>query len=339
MSSSQPPAHEEGVEDLCQLTIAHSFGTNYFVENLAVRSSGRILVTVHNTNELIEIDPRAGGSRRTVHTFSANLFGIVEVREDIFYVSSGTIGVLGSFAIYRVNMSDPSSETVSKVVEVPEALFLNGSALLRPTGSVILVVDSILGAIFAIDTNAATVRKWLQHNALMKVTDNPNYPGVNGIKMHNGYIYLSNTEAMTFLRAGITTSGDAVGSVETVYERVNVDDFAFDAEGSVYLTSHVFNSVVKIRSNGARSRVAGGPNAAVVAGTTAAAFGRTPQDKTTLYVTTNGGMSYPIDGKVGPARLLSLQVGFPEALDQRSEKVLLVATSHDDLGNGTKTGV
>jgi hypothetical protein len=100
-----------------------------------------------------------------------------------------------------------------------------------------------------------------------------------------------------------------MGLVDLVYDRCNADDFAFDSEGSVYLTTHVFQSLLKIRNNGVRTRIAGGPADRAVAGTTAAAFGRTSLDRTILYVTTNGGMSNPVDGEVGPARVLSIDVG------------------------------
>lgn len=309
MSFPPPSIHDEGVEELCPVSTVYNFGVGKFIENLAVRHSGKILVNVHNTNELMEIDPNAKTEPKVVHKFPTNLFGIVEVGKDIFYVSSGSIGQPGTFAIYKVDMSTSRSASVSKLVDIPEAIFLNGSTLLKPNGNIILAADSILGAVFAIDTKAATSKQWLQDKALMKVSDNPNYPGVNGIKMHKGSLYLSNTEAKTFLKAAVTESGDAVGSLEQVYDRCNVDDFAFDSEDTVYLTSHVFNSVFKIRSNGVRSRVAGGPEDTTVAGSTSAAFGRTSKDSKTLYVPTNGGMSNPVHGKVGDARLLAIEVG------------------------------
>jgi hypothetical protein len=71
----------------------------------------------------------------------------------------------------------------------------------------------------------------------------------------------------------------------------------------------VFQSLLKIRNNGVRTRIAGGPTDRAVAGTTAAAFGRTPLDRTIIYVTTNEGMSNLVDGEVGPARVLSIDVG------------------------------
>ncbi|MCJ1377325.1 hypothetical protein MMC17_000419 [Xylographa soralifera] len=313
MSFTAAPAHDEGVEALCPLTTVHSFPTNTFVENIAVRRSGEILVTVHNTSELIEISPEPPYPAKVVHHFPANLFGIVEVGDDVFYISTGTIGATGSFAIYKVALSHSSPLLVSKLVDVPEAVFPNGSAVLDPSRGLFLVADSLLGALFAIDTKAATASKWLQHDALTKVTDDPYTPGVNGIKLHSGHLYLSNTDAKTFLRVGVSSDRTLAGEIETVLERCSIDDFAIDAQGDVYATSHVFNSVVKITSDGTRSRIAGGPQDAIVAGTTAAAFGRTERDATTLYVTTNGGMSNPVGGEVGQARLLALQVGLKGA--------------------------
>jgi hypothetical protein len=138
------------------------------------------------------------------------------------------------FAIYQVNMLhfavDESQNvktpaTVSKLVEVPDALFLNGSALLSASRGIILVADSTLGTVFSINVGSREVKVWLQDKALGKVTDNPYYPGVNGIKVHKGALYLSNTDARTFLRAGISATGEATGSVDLVYDRCNADDF------------------------------------------------------------------------------------------------------------------
>lgn len=310
--------HDEGAVDLHKIETVHEFPLNYFVENIAVRSNGGILVTVHNRNELIYIDPgQAKQPPVVVHTFSAGASGIVEVESDQFYVSIGTIGQPGSYAVFKVDMSDfkvdgdgkaTTSATVSKVVDVPDALFLNGSALLNRDEGIILLADSILGAVHRLQISSAKVDVWIQHKSLEKVTDHPLLPGVNGIKVYKGALYLSNTDAKTFLRAPIDGSGASTGEVKLLQQKLNVDDFAFDTDGSSYLTTHVFQSVVKLRGHGARTRIAGGPDDRTCAGTTAAAFGRTEADRTCLYVTTTGGMSYPVDGELGPARLLKIDV-------------------------------
>jgi sugar lactone lactonase YvrE len=234
--------------------------------------------------------------------------------------------------VYKVDMStfaaDASGKVqtpaiISKHVEVPEAVFLNGSALLNYFTGTILVADSILGAVFAIDVHSAKVKLWLKREALAKVTYNPQFPRVNGIKFHNGYLYLSNTDARKFLRASVTATGDATGSVEVVQENLNADDFAFDAEGSAYLTTIVFQSLVKLRSNGLRRRIAGGPEDIIVAGTTAAAFRRTPKGRTILYITTTGEMSFPVGGKIGEGRVLKIDTGHTESPDNRPGKTLV----------------
>jgi putative intracellular protease/amidase/uncharacterized protein YciI len=341
-------AHQEGKVDLLTVSTVHAFPVGTFIENIAVRRSGQLVLTVHNKCELIQVDPHSESAPCVIHVFSKGVCGIVEVQDDIFYVSSGTIGEPGSWVVYKVDMStfaaDASGKVqtpavISKYVEVPEAVFLNGSALLNYFTGTILVADSILGAVFAIDVHSAKVKLWLKHEALAKVTNDPQLPGVNGIKFHNGYLYLSNTDARKFLRASVTATWDATGSVEVIQENLNADDFAFDAEGSAYLTTHVFQSLVKLRSNGLRSRIAGGPEDIIVAGTTAAAFGRTPKDRTTLYVTTTGGMSFPVGGKIGEGRVLKIDTGHTESPDNRPGKVLFVATSHDHLDNGAQTGV
>lgn len=316
MASSE---HDEGAVELSKVETVHAFPLNYFVENIAVRSSGGILVTVHNRNELIYIDPgQAKQQPVVVHTFSTAVSGIVEVESDQFYVSTGTIGQRGSYAIFKVDMSDfkidadgnaTNSAPVTKVADVPDALFLNGSALLNRDEGIILLADSILGAVYRLQISSAKVDVWIQHKLLEKATDNPLMPGVNGIKVYKGALYLTNTEARKFLRVAIDESGGSTGEMEVLEEKLNADDFAFDADGSAYLTTHIFQSVVKRRGDGTRTRIAGGTDNRTCAGTTASAFGRTASDRTSLYVTTTGGMSYPVNGELGPARLLKIDVG------------------------------
>lgn len=322
--------HEEGRDGLLPVTTVHAFPVNTFIENLAVRRNGQLLLTVHNKGELIQVDPNSEAAPSVVHVFPTGVCGIVEVEDDVFYISCGTIGEKGSWAVYKVEMSPfladaagntKSSAKISKHVNISDALFLNGSALLDSTRGIILLADSILGVVYSVNVHSATVKLWLQHKDLEKVTDNPMMPGVNGIKFHNGYLYLSNTDARRFLRASVTGTGDATGIVEVVQENLNVDDFCFDSEGSAYLTTHVFQSLVKLYNNGLRVRLAGGPEDTIVAGTTAAAFGRTLRDKTTLYVTTTGGMSNPVAGKIEPGRVLKLDVGHIGATDFQLGKV------------------
>lgn len=317
--------HEEGTRDVRPVETIYEFPQNYFLENIAIRSNGGVLVTVHNRNELIYIDPHfqpKPASPAVIYKFDQAPSGIVEVEHDQFYISVGEIGKQGSYSVYRVDMSGFASDShgnvtsnaaVEKVASVPDALFLNGSALLSRQKGIILLADSIVGVVFALDIKSGKVDTWLKDRQLEKVTENPMLPGVNGIKIHKGHLYLSNTDTKTFLRAELSSNNTTEytpGKVEVVQEKLNADDFAFDEEGSAYLTTHVYESVVKLDvAGGKRSTVAGGLGDEVCAGTTAAAFGRTEGDRTGLYVTTHGGMWYRDQSELGPARLLRVDVG------------------------------
>jgi sugar lactone lactonase YvrE len=89
---------------------------------------------------------------------------------------------------------------------------------------------------------------------------------------------------------------------------VNLDDFAFDAEGNLYGTTHVYNSVIRISP--AKQIVTLATAAQGVTGSTALAFGRI-DDRTSVYITTNGGMSLPLPTGVAPAKVVRLEVGIP----------------------------
>jgi hypothetical protein len=62
-----------------------------------------------------------------------------------------------------------------------------------------------------------------------------------------------------------------------------------------------------VDADGTRTTVAGPAEGAV--GSTACAFGGAPADRQALYVTTNGGLTLPYEGKLQCAKLLRLDVG------------------------------
>ena len=70
-----------------------------------------------------------------------------------------------------------------------------------------------------------------------------------------------------------------------------------------------FNSVVKIAPDGAIAIIALAEQG--VTGSTAVAFGRRVNDRTSLYVVTNGGMFLPPTTGVVPAEVVRLQIGIP----------------------------
>ena len=68
------------------------------------------------------------------------------------------------------------------------------------------------------------------------------------------------------------------------------------ADGVAFIAENGGNSLERVDVDGTRSLIAGGLNTTVVAGATAAAFGRTWKDQGVVYVVTSGGQAAPVNG-------------------------------------------
>ncbi len=95
------------------------------------------------------------------------------------------------------------------------------------------------------------------------------------------------------------------GTPELFLDKLNLDDFAIDDDGTIYATTHIYNSVLKITQEGKITII--GEAEQGLAGSTAVAFGKN-NDKNSIYVTTNGGMSLPLPGGVQAGRVAKIKV-------------------------------
>lgn len=293
------PDHDAAATQRVPATVIATWPVGTFVENLLAREDGSIVVSVHSEGCLDVIAP--DGERSTWKQFDAGTTGLSLLGDEMF-VSVGHPGQ-SNWSIHRVHR-DGRSE---KLVDVPEALFLNGSTPFH--GTRILVVDSILGRAIEVDTRTGEHATWLEHDLLRKTTTEPMMPGVNGVKIFAKHAYFSSTERALLLRAPV--SGGRAGAIEVVAERFVGDDFAFDVQGNLYVTTHVHNQVQKLGTDGTRTVVAGIEER--MNGSTAISFGRSPADKRSMYVTTTGGILAPVDGRVQEAKLVRLDVGIEGA--------------------------
>ena len=78
-----------------------------------------------------------------------------------------------------------------------------------------------------------------------------------------------------FVKAGLIASG------------IPGDDFAIGLDGSLFITTHPYNTVIKVSPAGERSII--GKQEQHIVGATEAVFGKTAKDQRTLYVVTDGG--------------------------------------------------
>jgi putative intracellular protease/amidase/sugar lactone lactonase YvrE len=276
-------------------TIAE-FPVNTFLENLTIDPSGTIFVTSYESGKIYRLSP--DGKQTEFASVNGNVAGIAIDRDGNLLVAA-TID--RSPTIIRLD----SAGSIETLVAIPDAMFLNGMAHLM--GDRYLVADSYKGAIWEIDTKAKSARIWLQHPLLNRSDLNNPFPAVNGIKIDRDALFASNTQRQLLIRIPLTDSG-APGQPEVFLSNVNLDDFAFDAEGNLYGTTHVYNSVIRISPDKEITTIA--TAAQGVAGSTALAFGKN-DDRTSIYVTTNGGMSFPLPTGVAPAQVVRLEVGIP----------------------------
>lgn len=283
--------------------IVYQFAEGTWVENLAVRQNGNLLLDLVDRPEVYQIDPNANGSSPSlVYRFSdvTSVFGISEVSTDVFNVITGNFSLStfasteGSYSVYQIDLSG-SNTGIRKVAAIPEAEFLNGMTTLNSNS--VLVSDSQAGVVYRVDVETGKYEVVLD-DSTMKPPSNASIPiGVNGIRVLNGYLYYQNLFAKLFCRVAIdSTTGKATGPYETLATNSYADDFAITNEAVAYAANGFENEILKVTTAGTVEVVAGSLTSTLVEGATSAQFGRTTKDSSVLYVTTGGGIAAPING-------------------------------------------
>jgi sugar lactone lactonase YvrE len=153
-------------------------------------------------------------------------------------------------------------------------------------GGELYVADSNQGMIWRID-EAGQVEAWLENPQLGARPWLGLFPGANGVQFWGDSLYVAVSDRGQILRVPIGADGSP-GPISVVAEGVPTDDFALDADGNLYVTTHPFNSVVRVRPDGRHELLAG--VAEGVVGPTDVVFGTQPADQGALYVVTDGGL-------------------------------------------------
>jgi hypothetical protein len=286
--------------------LVHQFPKPTWIENIAVRSNGDILVTLLTSPELYHISPSTKEAV-LVHKFDGflALTGIIEVKDDVFYIGAGNFHLQtftneqGSYKIYEVDMTGFSNTSDAKIKEVTHltgAGLPNGFELLSREAGIILIADSELGAVWKVNIKNGNVDKVIELDEMKPPPPPAMQMGINGLKVRDGYLYWSNTAKMLFCRIKIDGEGKATSAVEILETDTLIDDFCFDKHGNAWLTQHGLNVLGVVKASGGVVTAAGSIDKLTVAGGTACQFGRTASDAAVLYFVTTGGMSAPVNG-------------------------------------------
>ena len=299
--SLQPPQLQRD-----RTRLVYQFPNETFLESIAVRANGQLLVTLSDKTSVYLVNTTQLGPPTLVHNFTSvtSVLGITETAPDVFAIVAGNFSLStgntpGSYSVWRLDMNF-SPPQISLIVRIPEAGFLNGITP-APDTNIVLISDAVLGLAWRLNviTGAYSVAV---SDPLMALPKNSTSPaGINGLHIFNSTLYFANYATATFAQIGITANGSSAGSaaqaiVSAVPPGASYDDFAIDKYGNAWVATHQGNTVNVISPFGEQVIVAGNINSTEIAESTDAAFGRTPSDRNVLYVVTGGGARVPVNG-------------------------------------------
>jgi hypothetical protein len=222
------PDHDGGTIAPIEATTVATWKARAFLENLAVDADGAVFVTVYSHNRVDRYDP-ATGATITIAEVPAPPMGLAFDAEGVLWVTGGTLYERPGF-IWRVERTG----AVRQWCELPDATFMNGCTM-HPNGRTLLACESSSGHILAIDLGQpGRCDVWLQGDRLRPVV--PKWPGSNGIKIRQGWAWITVSGRRLLVRVPFQPDGSA-GAIEIAAARLSADDFAIGMSGSLYLTT------------------------------------------------------------------------------------------------------
>ena len=288
----------------------YQFPNGSWVENIAVRQNGDLLLTRLDVPELYSLDP-AHPIPTLVHRFTnaTALLGIAEVSRDRFAVLVGNYShVAGAtprtFSIWTLDFNKVSSSKdpiIFKAASIPQITFPNGMA--SPSENLVIITDTDAGALYGADLTTGE-SYIVSTDPLLAPVANPllGNVGANGVQIRNSYAYFSTSGSNILGRFPIASNGTQTGPGEVLahalYSYDLLDDFTYDSFGNLYVASATGNTIQKVTRDARVSVIAGTLNSTTLAQPTSAKFGKRPSDRGVLYVTTGGGEGAPVNGDV-----------------------------------------
>lgn len=213
-----------------------SYPHGAFLENLVIDRSGAIVFTSYFAKSLMILRP--GGQATELATLPAHPVGILETA-DGFVVTAHAVPFTNAPAFLSSNkiLILGRDGAVRRTIEAPDARFLNGLVALSPDK--LLIADSVAGLIWVLNPASGTLAPWLRADALAADPAATQFlPAANGLKLHGGALYVSNSSRGAIYRQKLTRAGEPDGPPGAFVRAGPVDDFAFAGDGSIYAATH-----------------------------------------------------------------------------------------------------
>lgn len=221
-------------------------------ENITSEPGGSAVVTFAFSRQVARIshdgkvrvlatlpEPPAGST--TPALSSPFLGGVVRTHDGTLYFLYAT-GSSDLTGLWRLRPGG----TAQRIAALPANGLPNGLALDRSRRH-LYVADSVLGTVWRVPVSGGTPAPWSTAPEL----DSAGFLGANGIKVHDGAIWVSNLDKGTVLRIPVTRRG-AAGPVQTrATGLVDIDDIAFTGRGDTLLAAvNKGNEIALVRPDG-----------------------------------------------------------------------------------------
>lgn len=251
-------------------------------ENLAIADDGTIYVSLAFASEIRRIAPNGQQTTLTMPTHGGITVGVAIDRHhggdlDVA-VRSTDPAAAGIWRVSRKTFARPR-----RIAPLPPASFPNGITFDR-SGN-LYIADSTLGQIWRLAPGASRPKVWCK-NELLAPTGasfmNFPLPGANGIKIWHDEVYVSNTSTQTILAIPIERHGEPERPA-VQFRGVQADDFAFAADGEMYIALNPLSELIRVTAKGARQILA--THAYGLQNTSAVAFDPRPGRRRHLFIT------------------------------------------------------
>ncbi|MFJ9829316.1 SMP-30/gluconolactonase/LRE family protein [Streptomyces sp. NPDC101160] len=227
-------------------------------ENIALEPDGSADVTFAFAGQVARVDLSGHteiiaqlppvANPQTPNIGAAIVTGIARTHDGVLYVAYAT--GTAETGIWRVA---PDGSAPEQIAQLPANSLPNGIAVDEECGT-LYAADSVLGRVWSISLDDPKPRVWASGTELLPSA--PNGFGANGLKLHNGAVWVSNSDRGTLLRIPFEPDRTA-GPVQTRATGLDgVDDFAFTGYGDTLLAARVLlNEVDFVRADGTHKAV------------------------------------------------------------------------------------
>lgn len=224
-------------------------------ENITVDRTGSAYLTFSFARQIVRVAP--GGQVRVPATLPApaqastpNLGkafvgGIARADDGTLYVTyaTGTADLTGIWAVR------PGGRP-HRIAALPADGLPNGLALDQRTDR-LYVTDSVHGVVYRAPARGGTATVWAEGTALEPST----FAGANGLKLHNGAVWVTNLDQGTVLRIPVTAHGTAGRIQVHATGMPSIDDFVFTGRDDTLLAARDDNEVDLVRPDGTHTAV------------------------------------------------------------------------------------